>query len=235
MNERTLILLRHAKSDWTVNTADIDRPLAKRGRRQAPEAGAWLAANVDSIDLAVVSTATRARTTWELAAAELDAPPRTRIDDRVYAASDEELLAVVRDLPDDVDTAVLVGHNPGLEDLVLLLTGASARMTTSALAVVTISGSWSSAMPHASALRVSGRPPAPLRPACRAVGIRGLRRSRHARRASSRARRGWSRSSRRRPGASRCAARPRPSPAAAGARSSAGARRCGRSRCRRTR
>jgi phosphohistidine phosphatase len=162
MNERTLILLRHAKSDWTVNAADVDRPLAKRGRLQAPEAGVWLAANVDSIDLAVVSPATRARSTWELAAAELDAPPRTRIDDRVYAASDDELLAVVRDLPDDVDTAVLVGHNPGLEELVPLLTGAPARMTTSAIAVVTIPGSWSNAAPHTSLLRVSGRPPAAL-------------------------------------------------------------------------
>ena len=49
--------------------------------------------------------------------------PRTQVDDRVYAASEIELLSVVRELPDDVDTAVLVGHNPGLEELLTLLTG----------------------------------------------------------------------------------------------------------------
>ena len=88
MTERTLILLRHAKSDWSGDEADIARPLAKRGRRQAPDAGRWLAANIDSIDLAVVSPASRARSTWDLVSARLDAPSGTRIDHRVYAASD---------------------------------------------------------------------------------------------------------------------------------------------------
>src|SRR6478735_578713 len=64
---RTLVLLRHAKSDWSTGEPDPRRPLAGRGRRQAPEAGRWLAANLDAIDLAVVSPATRARQTWELA------------------------------------------------------------------------------------------------------------------------------------------------------------------------
>ena len=160
MSERTLILLRHAKSDWSGDEADVDRPLADRGRRQAPDAGAWLAANIDSIDLAVVSPATRARTTWKLVAAELDTAPPTRIDDRVYAASADELLAVVRELPADVETAILVGHNPGLEDLISLLTGESTRMATSAVAVITVPGSWSTKEPHTSALKASGRPPA---------------------------------------------------------------------------
>ena len=102
MDERTLILLRHAKSDWSGDEPDVDRPLAKRGRRQAPEAGRWLAANIDRIDLAVVSPASRARSTWDLVAAELPVPPPTRIDDRVYAASDAELLAVVRGPADDL-------------------------------------------------------------------------------------------------------------------------------------
>jgi phosphohistidine phosphatase len=160
MSERTLILLRHAKSDWSGDEADIARPLAKRGRRQAPDAGRWLAANIDSIDLAVVSPASRARSTWDLVSAGLNVPPPTRIDDRVYAASDHELLTVVRELSDDVDTVVLVGHNPGIEDLVSLLTGEWAPMPTSALAVITMSGSWSTAGHHSAVLRASGRPPA---------------------------------------------------------------------------
>jgi len=160
MSERTLILLRHAKSDWSGDEADIARPLAQRGRRQAPDAGRWLAANIDSIDLAVVSPANRARSTWDLVSAELAVLPPTRIDDRVYAASADELLAVLRELPNHVATVVLVGHNPGIEDLASRLTGEWAPMPTSALAVITVSGSWSSAGHHPAVLRASGRPPA---------------------------------------------------------------------------
>jgi phosphohistidine phosphatase len=112
------------------------------------------------MDLAVVSPARRARDTWDLVAAELVVPPPTRIDDRVYAASAPELLDIVRELSDDIDTAVLVGHNPGLEDLASLLTGESPAMPTSAVAVVTVADSWSTAVPHAATLRTSGRPPA---------------------------------------------------------------------------
>jgi phosphohistidine phosphatase len=160
-SDRTLVLLRHAKSDWSGPEADIDRPLSSRGRRQAPDAGSWLAANIGPIGLAVVSPASRARSTWELVAGELDPHPRTLIDDRLYAASLEEMLAVVRDLPDDVETAILVGHNPGVEELASLLSGHTTRMTTSALAVLTLPGPWRTAAPDASTLRATGRPPAP--------------------------------------------------------------------------
>jgi phosphohistidine phosphatase len=160
MTERTLILLRHAKSDWSGDEADRDRPLAPRGRRQAPDAGRWLAANVESIDLVVLSPARRARSTWELVAAELDSPPPTRVEERAYAASARELLAVVRGLPEHAATVVLVGHNPGMEDLASGLTGEPTPMPTSALAVVTLSGSWSAAGEGSGVLRASGRPPA---------------------------------------------------------------------------
>ena len=157
--ERTLILLRHAKSDWSGGEADEDRPLAKRGRRQAPDAGRWLAASIDRIDLAVVSPANRARSTWQLVAAELDAPPPTRVEGRVYAASDRELLDVVRELPDDVRTVIVVGHNPELEGLVTLLTGESVPMPTSALAVIDVAGPWSGLGRASALLRTTGRPP----------------------------------------------------------------------------
>ena len=160
MSERTLILLRHSKSDWSGNEADVDRPLAKRGVRQAPEAGRWLARNIDSIDLAVVSPANRARRTWELASAELDNKPPTLIDDHAYAASASQLLSLVRALSDDVNTVVLVCHNPGIEDLVHLLTGDGVSMPTSALAVIGLAGSWSTAGQSSAAVRASGRPPA---------------------------------------------------------------------------
>ena len=159
MPERTLALLRHAKSDWSGHEADVDRPLAARGRRQAPEAGRWLAATLHPVDLAVVSPAARARSTWDLASAELDPRPRMLVDDRVYAASADQLLEVVRDLPEGTASVVMVGHNPGLEDLVELLTGEWVRMPTSGLAVVGITGAWSGAGSSRGVLRASGRPP----------------------------------------------------------------------------
>ena len=154
----TLILLRHGKSDWSGGEPDQLRPLARRGRRQVPEAGRWLADNVGTIDLAVVSPAERTRETWRLAAAELAVPPPVREDDRVYAGSVRSLLETVRELPAHVATVVLVGHNPGIEDLVSLLTGEWAPMPTSALAVITVSGSWSTAGHHSAVLRTAGRP-----------------------------------------------------------------------------
>lgn len=111
------------------------------------------------IDLAVLSPANRARSTWDLVSAELEVSPRTRIEDRLYAASDSELLGVVQELPDDVYTALLVGHNPGMEDLASLLTREQVSMPTSALAVIAIPGPWSAAGTFPAALRASGRPP----------------------------------------------------------------------------
>jgi phosphohistidine phosphatase len=118
-----------------------------------------LAANVPGIDLAVVSPARRARDTWELVAAQLATPPRIEVDDRVYAASGPALLSVVRGLSDDLETVVVVGHNPGLEDLAALLTGEETPMPTSALAVLTVSGPWSGAGDPPAVRRASGRPP----------------------------------------------------------------------------
>ncbi len=163
MAEHTLILLRHAKSDWSGHEDDHDRPLAKRGRRQAPEAGRWLAANVDSIDLAVVSTARRARSTWDLVSDELDEPPNTRHDNDAYAASVDELLDIVRSLDEALNTVVLVGHNPGIEDLAEALTAGRVPMPTSALAVIELNNTWDGAGRKRGLLRAAGRPPASTR------------------------------------------------------------------------
>ena len=157
---KTLILLRHGKSDWSGDEPDHLRPLAPRGRRQVPEAGRWLADNVGVIDLAVVSPAERTRETWQLAAAQLEAPPPIREDDRVYAGSAHSLLGVVRELPAEVATVVLVGHNPGVEDLVAGLTGRWVWMPTSSLAVIALSGPWSAAASTGAELLAQGRPPA---------------------------------------------------------------------------
>ncbi|MEV4790034.1 SixA phosphatase family protein [Streptomyces tuirus] len=120
---RRLIVLRHAKSTWPLDVVDHERPLAPRGRRDAPAAGRALA-DADLLpDLALCSTAVRARRTWDLAAAEWGTPPPVRHDRRLYAAGPSGLLAVVHEVPAAVETLLLLGHNPGLEELVLALAG----------------------------------------------------------------------------------------------------------------
>src|SRR3954464_3358045 len=105
-----LVVLRHAKSDWSGGEADQDRPLSRRGTRQASEAGRWLAARGRTIDLALVSPAERTRATWALAAAELGTAPSSRVDDRLYGASAGQLITVLREVPDDLETVLLVAH-----------------------------------------------------------------------------------------------------------------------------
>ena len=159
MSERTLILLRHAKSDWSGEVSDLERPLADRGLRQAPLAGEWLAHNIGPIDLAVVSPAHRARSTWELVEAELAESPPSRIDSRGYAASGAELLTIIRELPEAARTVILVAHNPGISDLAEILTGDWVPMPTSNLVVLGLEGEWSSAGEAPAVLRAAGRPP----------------------------------------------------------------------------
>ena len=153
----TLVVIRHAKSDWDVDAADRDRPLAKRGRRQAPPTGRWLAAQDLALDLAVVSPAARARQTWELVAAELDRPPTTRVEEAAYTFDGDELLEVVRALPESAGAVVLVGHNPAVEEFVETLTGEYAALPTSAVAIVEVA-SWAGVGPGTGRLLANLRP-----------------------------------------------------------------------------
>ncbi|SDP94651.1 phosphohistidine phosphatase [Actinopolyspora xinjiangensis] len=142
---RGLVLVRHAKSDRTVAGADHDRPLAARGRNEAPLAGEWLREHEKPVDLVRCSTATRARQTGELLLPELTGPPRVEHDPRLYGAGAGELLEVVRDLPAGDHLALLIAHNPGLEELVALLSGTAVELKTSGIAVLRASGEWSEA------------------------------------------------------------------------------------------
>ncbi|MET8829382.1 histidine phosphatase family protein [Streptomyces sp. NPDC004610] len=159
---RRLVVLRHAKSAWPDGVPDHDRPLAPRGRRDAPAAGHALAEADLLPDLALCSTAVRARQTWELASAQWGTPPPVHHDARVYGAEIPELLAVVRETRPRVETLLLVGHNPGLEDLVLHLAGdgldgtldqVREKFPTSAIAVLTWYGpTWEALGPGAALL-----------------------------------------------------------------------------------
>ncbi|KUO17128.1 SixA phosphatase family protein [Streptomyces dysideae] len=161
---RRLVVLRHAKSAWPDGVADHERPLAPRGRRDAPAAGRALADSDCLPDLALCSTAVRARQTWELASAQWGTPPPVRHDRRLYAADVADLLEIVHEVSTEVDTLLLVGHNPGLEELVLELAGDSlddaldevrVKFPTSAIAVLAWRGTGWDALTPGTALLTS--------------------------------------------------------------------------------
>jgi phosphohistidine phosphatase len=150
---RRLVLLRHAKSAW-LDVPDHDRPLAKRGLRDAPGAGRWLRQAGYVPDLVVCSTARRTSETWELAAAELGAAPSVRYERRVYEANTEQLLRLVRESPATAGTLLVVGHEPTMSQLTLLLARTAAghadgaldrvrlKFPTAAIAVLEFTGAW---------------------------------------------------------------------------------------------
>lgn len=145
------MLLRHAKSAWT-DVPDQDRPLAKRGRRDAPVIGRWLRDHGYLPDVVVCSAARRARQTWKLVAAELGGSPSVTFEPRAYAASALTLLYLVRELPGTYRAALLIGHNPGLADLAASLAEPPAgddappspwmKFPTAAVAVLEFPGNW---------------------------------------------------------------------------------------------
>jgi phosphohistidine phosphatase len=119
---KTLYLLRHAKSSWDDPTlADHDRPLAPRGRKAAPRMAVWLRTEARRPDLVICSTAARARETWELVARELQPAPEVDVRRAVYDAGAEQLIATARGAPAHVETLMLVGHNPAMEEAAALL------------------------------------------------------------------------------------------------------------------
>lgn len=150
---KTLLLLRHAKSNWDDPVlADFDRPLATRGRKAAPSMGRELERRGWRPDAVLVSTAKRTRQTWDLVAAELWAAPQPEFRGLLYDASAEQLLAELRQAPAAVKTLLLIGHNPGMEDLAQLLAGDGSdaqalerlreKFPTAALARLRFEGAW---------------------------------------------------------------------------------------------
>lgn len=153
--ERRLVLLRHAKSAWPDGVPDHDRPLAPRGRRDAPAAGRWLRKSGLVPDRVMCSTAQRARETWQLAEEKLDAHPQSVFERRVYGATSAELLDLARHAPAGVRTLLIVGHDPAMQELTLDLAGTQpgdegleavsrvrAKFPTAAIAVLAVTGTW---------------------------------------------------------------------------------------------
>lgn len=161
MNDRhTLLLMRHAKSDYPAGVPDHDRPLAPRGVREAGLAGDWLRANVSEIDAVLCSTATRARQTLENT--RVAAP--VRYTERLYGAAPGTVIEEINATAEDVGTLLVVGHEPTTSALALLLADdggtdiavverISTKFPTSAIAVLGVPCAWADLEPGRAALR----------------------------------------------------------------------------------
>ncbi len=141
---RELLVLRHAKSAWDTDAAtDHDRPLAKRGRNDCPRLAGWLAGNGLEPDHVVCSTAMRAIETATRVLRELSQEDRTLdLEPRLYHAGLDSLLAVLAEQPPGAERVLLVGHNPGLDDLVLHLAGGAAPLAANGKLMVTAAAAW---------------------------------------------------------------------------------------------
>jgi phosphohistidine phosphatase len=144
--KKTLILVRHAKSSWgEVDLHDMERPLADRGKRDAPMMGKRLAKQKVKPDLILSSPARRALTTAEIIANELGYKAKDIVvDERLYATEPEILLAVIGELGDKLQCVMIFGHNPELAELAHHLSSEISQMPTCAVAEFTFeSKSWS--------------------------------------------------------------------------------------------
>lgn len=119
---REILLLRHGKSDWSSGVDDENRPLKDRGKRGAQRMGTWLLQENLLPDLVISSPAVRAMVTAEKAVKAMGLDPRMiHTDQRIYQADVNDLLNVINEIPRQSKRILLVGHNPGLEDLLLFL------------------------------------------------------------------------------------------------------------------
>jgi phosphohistidine phosphatase len=117
---KTLILFRHAKSSWADDVEDHERPLADRGRKVAPIMAKWLAGRGLKPTVALVSTARRTQETWALVAPELGKVTKRDVAE-IYEAPAGRILDAIHAVEHSVDSLIIVGHNPGMEDLAGLL------------------------------------------------------------------------------------------------------------------
>jgi phosphohistidine phosphatase len=156
---RNLVLLRQAKSDYPDGVPDHNRPLAARGRKEAGLAGDWLRANLPAVDGVLCSTATRARET--LARTGIDAP--ARYAEPLYGATPGTMIEQINRVSDDVTTLLVVGHEPTMSEVALILSGAdgtdtaaaeriSSKFPTSAIAVLRVAVRWEQLEPGGAAL-----------------------------------------------------------------------------------
>jgi len=164
--ERTLMLLRHAKAAQSAGKVDHERDLAPRGRIDARAVGQWLSdpSKGVALDLVLCSTSERTRQTADGLVAGGASLRETRFDERIYSASAESLLEVLREVPESVNAVLMIGHAPGIPVLATALGNLEAGTTqaidllskgfpTSGLAILGYKGRWSALAPETAYLR----------------------------------------------------------------------------------
>jgi phosphohistidine phosphatase len=164
--QRELFILRHAKSDWESEAeTDFDRPLAKRGNKDAPAMGKWMKKQKLLPDHIVSSPAERAKQTIYAVTKELDiAKKHVHFDKKIYMGNLEVLLKVLAECPQKAKTVMLVGHNPGLDELLQYLvrdpplTGSGKLITTACLARIALPDDWAHLPRHCGTLISITRP-----------------------------------------------------------------------------
>lgn len=136
---KTLLILRHAKSSWkNLALADIDRPLNKRGKRDAPRIGKLIREEDLVPELIISSPALRARKTAKAVLEYSGYEGEIEIQRQFYPGDPDSFIEAFHEIPDQIESILIVAHNPGLEELLYVLAGESARMPTSALAQVSL-------------------------------------------------------------------------------------------------
>jgi phosphohistidine phosphatase len=163
---RELLILRHGKSDWGSDAPDFERPLKERGKRGARQAGSWLLLQDLVPDHLVSSPARRAESTAVRVCKAMNLSPKAiHLDPRVYEAGVPVLLRVIADCPPRARRMMLVGHNPGLEELLMYLCGERIDMPedgkllpTATIARVEMPDDWHGLKPGCATLAQIRRP-----------------------------------------------------------------------------
>ena len=157
---KTLFLLRHAKAEnLTPGSTDLERTLKEAGRRQAKGLGTLLKQQNLTLDLVLCSTAVRAQETTELLLASAEATVAAHYDQAIYEAGPTILLQLISQIEDSANTVLVVGHNPGMEELVQLLTNRAEQMSTCTLAKITFeTNDWNEVTPGNGTLEQLVRP-----------------------------------------------------------------------------
>jgi len=157
---KTLLLLRHSKAENAApGSSDIDRALNERGRNEAQAMGTFIRKQNLTFELVLCSPALRARETAELVLAAAEITANVRYDQRIYEASPRQLLEVISEVEEDKSAVLLVGHNPGMEELLRALTGNGEPMATGTLAKIDFNfDQWSRVTEDIGALECIVRP-----------------------------------------------------------------------------
>ena len=167
MQKHRLIIMRHAKSDWSEEgRPDFDRPLTARGRKAAKQMGQWPKQQQFHIGQILCSPALRAKQTGQLVLEQLNLPQKSMLwDSKIYEASLPDLIALIQQYGQGIRTLLIIGHNPGLDQLLCHLSntpppaGQSGKLlTTAALAVLDFGAAAISANAHQAQLQYLIRP-----------------------------------------------------------------------------